>query len=83
MIGNILKGFIRIRIWHFDLNTMEGKMGTSTTFSTMDNFYSNFDTTFDGDVDVDQQTPCIYEVQNMEETYIKHNKINVIFFGSI
>jgi len=60
MIGNILKGFIRIRIWHVDLNTMEGKMGISTTFSTMDNFYSNFDTTDDGDVDVDQQTPCHY-----------------------
>lgn len=25
----------------------------------------------------------IYEVQNMEETYLKHNKINAIFFGSI
>jgi hypothetical protein len=60
MIGNILKGFIRIRIWHFDHNTMEGKMGISTTFSTMDNFDSNFDVTFDGDVDVDQQTPCHY-----------------------
>jgi len=75
-----LKGIIRIRIWHFDHNTM----GISTTFSTMDNFDSNFDITFDGDVDVDQQTPClIYEVQRMEETYLKHNKINVIFLGSI
>jgi hypothetical protein len=60
MIGNILKGFIRIRIWHFDLNMMEGKMGISTMFSTMDNFDSNFDTTSYGNVDVDQQTSCHY-----------------------
>jgi hypothetical protein len=58
MIGNILKGFIRIRIWHFDHNMIEGKMGITTTFSTMGNFDSNFDTTSNGDVD--QQTPCHY-----------------------
>jgi hypothetical protein len=39
---------------------MEGKMGISTTFSTMGKFDSNFDTTSNGDVDVDQQTLCHY-----------------------
>jgi hypothetical protein len=63
---------------------MEGKMGISMTFSTMDNLIQILTSHLMVMLMlINKHHVIIYEVQNMEETYLKHNKINAIFLGSI
>jgi hypothetical protein len=45
--NNILTSFERIKIWPFNFKAMENKMGLHTIFSSMENFDSNLNTTFD------------------------------------